>query len=111
AQGIDMATCGAGSHSSANGYYVCNGGTANTTKATAEDYFHGIYPAAEPYLFDSGFLKLRELRLSWEVPNSLASKARVSQMNIAFVGRNLWTKTDYPNYDPENALNANNAGQ
>jgi TonB-linked SusC/RagA family outer membrane protein len=109
--GLDQSTCGAGSHSAPNGYYVCVGGKPNTTNVTAEDYYHGIYPSAEPYLYDSGFLRLREVRFGWEVPSSLTSKARVSQMNIALVGRNLWTKTDYPNYDPENALNANNAGQ
>ena len=27
------------------------------------------------------------------------------------VGRNLFTWTDYPNYDPENATNSGNGGQ
>ncbi len=110
-EGLDQATCATGSHATADGRYVCVGGTANTTRVTAEDYRHGVYPATDPYLFDSGFFTLRELRLSWEVPSSLANKAHVNQMNIAAVGRNLWTKTNYPNYDAENALNASNAGQ
>ena len=109
--GLDQSTCGAGSHATADGYYVCVGGQPNTTRVTAEDYRHGVYPATDPYLYDSGFLTLRELRLSWEVPSSLAAKAHVNQMNIAAVGRNLWTHTNYPNYDAENALNASNAGQ
>ena len=33
------------------------------------------------------------------------------QLNIAFVGRNLLTWTDFPNYDPENSTNAGNGGQ
>jgi hypothetical protein len=65
----------------------------------------------EPYVFNSGFIKLREVRLSWEVPSRLAVKARVAQLNVAFVARNLMTWTDYPNYDPENATNAGNGGQ
>ena len=85
--------------------------TPNTTVVTTEDYFHSIYPIVEPYIYDSGFIKLREARLSWEVPNRIAARARVSQMNIALVGRNLLTWTDYPNYDPENATNAGNGGQ
>jgi TonB-linked SusC/RagA family outer membrane protein len=93
-QGIDAAT-----------------GQANTTNVTSEDYRHSIYPVVEPYIFNSGFVKLRETRLSWEVPSRLAARARVSQMTLAFVGRNLLTWTDYPNYDPENATNAGNAGQ
>ncbi len=110
-QGLDQSSCGAGSHKAVDGSYVCVGGSANKTNVTAEDYHHGIYPVDEPFLYNSGFLKLRELRLGWDVPSRLAAKARVSQMNLALVGRNLWTKTDYPNYDPENALNATNAGQ
>ncbi|MEO5815464.1 MAG: SusC/RagA family TonB-linked outer membrane protein [Gemmatimonadaceae bacterium] len=84
-------------------------GKANTTNVTSEDYRHSIYPIAEPYVYNSGFVKLREVRLSWEVPSRLAAKARVAQMNIAFVGRNLMTWSSYPNYDPENASNTTNA--
>jgi TonB-linked SusC/RagA family outer membrane protein len=86
-------------------------GKPNTIVVTAEDYRHSIYPVVEPYIYNSGFVKLREVRLGWEVPQRLAAKARVSQMNIALVGRNLATWTDYPNYDPELATNAGNAGQ
>ncbi len=86
-------------------------GKPNTTIVTAEDYLHSIYPVVEPYIYNSGFIKLRETRLSWEVPSSLSAKLRVSQLNLALVGRNLMTWTDYPNYDPENATNTNNGGQ
>ena len=86
-------------------------GKPNTTVVTAEDYLHSIYPVVEPYIYNSGFVKLREVRLGWEVPQGIAAKARVAQMNIALVGRNLMTWTDYPNYDPELATNAGNGGQ
>ena len=93
-QGIDVAT-----------------GKANTTVVTAEDYRHSIYPVVEPYIFNSGFVKLRETRLSWEVPSRFISGMRVSQLNVALVGRNLLTWTSYPNYDPENSTNTDNGGQ
>jgi hypothetical protein len=86
-------------------------GKPNTTVVTAEDYRHSIYPIVEPYIYGTGFVKLREARLSWEVPSRLAAKAKVSQLNIALVGRNLATWTDYPNYDPENASNTSNQAQ
>ncbi len=86
-------------------------GAPNTTVVTAEDYRHSIYPVVEPYIYNSGFVKLRETRLSWEVPSRLASRMRVAQLNVAVVGRNLFTWTDYPNYDPENATNSGNGGQ
>lgn len=86
-------------------------GKPNTTVVTAEDYRHSIYPVVEPYVFNSGFVKLRETRLSWEVPSRLAARLSVAQLSVALVGRNLLMWTDYPNYDPENATNADNAGQ
>jgi hypothetical protein len=32
-------------------------------------------------------------------------------MNVALLGRNLYTWTSFPNYDPENSANAGNGGQ
>ena len=43
--------------------------------------------------------------------SSTPTKVRASQLNVAFVGRNLLTWTDFPNYDPENSTNAGNGGQ
>jgi hypothetical protein len=36
---------------------------------------------------------------------------RLSAAQLTFVGSNLMTWTKFPNYDPENATNAGNAGQ
>jgi len=94
AQGIDQAT-----------------GKANTVNVTAEDYYHSVYPVHEAAIYNTGFAKLREARLSWDAPASVAGKLRLSQMNLAFVGRNLFTWTKFPNYDPENSSNAGNGGQ
>ena len=87
-------------------------GQPNTINVTAEDYNHNIYyEGRERAIFSTGFVKLRELRLSWEAPSTVASRLRLSQLNVSFVGRNLLTWTDFPNYDPENSTNAGNAGQ
>jgi TonB-linked SusC/RagA family outer membrane protein len=86
-------------------------GLANTTVVTAEDYNHTVYPIHEAAIYNTGFTKLREVRLSWDVPSKTAARLRLSALNIAFVGRNLLTWTDFPNYDPENSTNATNAGQ
>jgi TonB-linked SusC/RagA family outer membrane protein len=86
-------------------------GLANKDTVTAEDYNHNVYPIHEAAVYNTGFAKLREVRLSWDVPTRLASKVRASQLNVAFIGRNLFTWSDFPNYDPENAANATNTGQ
>lgn len=86
-------------------------GKANTTVITAEDYQHSIYPIVEPAILNTGFAKLREMRFAYEVPNSLTSRFNISQANIALVGRNLYTWTSFPNYDPEYTANSGNAGK
>ena len=86
-------------------------GKANTVNVTAEDYNHSVYPVNEAGIFNTGFTKLRELRLSWDVPVPLVKRAGLSGLNLAFVGRNLYTWTKFPNYDPENSSNAGNGGQ
>jgi TonB-linked SusC/RagA family outer membrane protein len=83
----------------------------NTTRVTAEDYNHTVYPINEAGIYNTGFVKLREVRLSWDAPARIANRVGTTQLNIAFIGRNLATWTDFPNYDPENASNAGNGGQ
>lgn len=65
----------------------------------------------EPAILNTGFAKLREMRFAYEVPNSLTSRFNISQANIALVGRNLYTWTSFPNYDPEYTANSGNAGK
>jgi TonB-linked SusC/RagA family outer membrane protein len=86
-------------------------GQPNTTRVTAEDYNHTVYPINEAGIFNTGFTKLREVRLSLDAPQRYAAKVRASALNISLIGRNLWTRSDFPNYDPENATNAGNGGQ
>jgi len=86
-------------------------GQPNTTVVTAEDYGHNLYPTHEPAIFNTGFVKLREVQLNWNVPPRFARRVYMSELNVGVVGRNLLTWTSFPNYDPENATNAGNGGQ
>jgi hypothetical protein len=88
-----------------------NTGLPNTIRVTAEDYAHNLYPTAEPAVYNTGFVKLREVRLGWDIPQSFATRLRMNQMQLTLVGTNLKTWTKFPNYDPENATNATNGGQ
>jgi hypothetical protein len=83
----------------------------NTVRVTAEDYNHTVYPINEAGILGTGFVKLREVRVSWDAPARIANRVGTTQLNIALIGRNLATWTDFPNYDPENAANAGNGGQ
>jgi hypothetical protein len=86
-------------------------GKPNTTVVTAEDYGHNLYPTHEPAVFNTGFVKLREVQLNWNAPPKFAHRVYMSELNVGLVGRNLLTWTSFPNYDPENATNAGNGGQ
>jgi hypothetical protein len=52
------------------------------------------------YIEDGGFLKLRELSLSYDVPTRVLGR-RVTSAQLQLSGRNLKTWTRYTGYDPE----------
>jgi TonB-linked SusC/RagA family outer membrane protein len=81
----------------------------NTTRITAEEYYHGLFGYTERYVYDAGYVKLRELRLSYNLPQSLANKIMGAHAaTIALTGRNLKMWTNVPNIDPEFAYSSRN---
>jgi TonB-linked SusC/RagA family outer membrane protein len=76
-------------------------GQPNTTTIDAESYFEGLYGVHEPFIYDRSYLKLRELRIGYELPGNWAARVNSRAVNIAFVGRNLFTHSNLPNIDPE----------
>lgn len=83
-------------------------GEPNTITRTAEDYYQSLYNIHEAFVYSAGFLKLRELRLGYDLPPALLGRARVRSANVAFVGRNLLVRSRLPNFDPETALSTGN---
>ncbi len=84
-------------------------GQPNTTTITAEEYYHNLFGYTENYVYDASYVKLRELRLSYNLPGSWANKflgARAA--SIAITGRNLRMWTKVPNIDPEFAYSSRN---
>jgi TonB-linked SusC/RagA family outer membrane protein len=56
------------------------------------------------YVESTAFVKIREVRLSYEMPNSLVSRlfnGRAQSARLEISGRNLKTWTDYTGLDPE----------
>jgi hypothetical protein len=55
------------------------------------------------YVEDASFVKLRELTLSYDVPNRMLSRlwGSASNARLSLSGRNLLTFTDYTGLDPE----------
>lgn len=83
-------------------------GQANTTVVTAEEYYQSLFPIQQPFIYKDSYIKLRELRLSLDVPPSLTTFMHASQLQIAVYGRNLWTSTNVPNIDPEFSTQSGN---
>jgi len=53
--------------------------------------------------FQSGdFVKLREVSVSWELPQAWAQQMRGRSARFAIAGRNVWKHTLYKGVDPEN---------
>ena len=66
--------------------------------------------ATEWGYFEPGwFIKLRELSLTFNAPDSWARRLRASRLSVTLAGRNLWTIDDYSGVDPEiNAFGQDN---
>ena len=56
---------------------------------------------SEAQLTDASFVKLRELRVGYSLPTKWARKIYLQNINVAFVGRDLFLWTKNPHVDPE----------
>jgi TonB-linked SusC/RagA family outer membrane protein len=83
-------------------------GQPNRVNVTAESYFQNLFFNVEPYVYDASYVKLRELRLGFDVPNQWLGRLNVSSVSLALTGRNLALWTDVPNIDPEFAYSSGN---
>lgn len=83
-------------------------GTPNTTKVTSQAYFNALFQNHEANIVSATFVKLREMRLGYTLPPTVAGRFGASAMNVALVGRNLWLHAAAPNIDPESAFDNSN---
>ena len=84
-------------------------GEANTVNVTSEQWFQAKWLINEAYTYDLSYVKLREVRLGYDLPNSIVNRLSASAANISLVGRNIWTHKNIPNIDPEFAYSSGNA--
>jgi len=75
---------------------------------TAEMYWQSLFGNIEPFVYDASYVKLRELRLGVDLPETWANRMRMQAVSLALTGRNLALWTDVPNVDPEFAYSSNN---
>ncbi|HRK80277.1 MAG TPA: SusC/RagA family TonB-linked outer membrane protein [Saprospiraceae bacterium] len=94
-----------------------NAGKANEGEAerrvTAEQYWGnaGKYVAAEGFIYDVSWFRIREAGLSYTFPKKMLEKTPFGGLEIGVFGRNLFLHApNYPHLDPEqNVLGISNA--
>ncbi|MBL0271633.1 MAG: SusC/RagA family TonB-linked outer membrane protein [Chitinophagaceae bacterium] len=92
---------------------VYTNGQPNTTKVTAEQYWgnSGKFAAAEGFIYETTWFRIREASMSYSVPSSVLNKLPFGNVELSVFGRNLFLNAPhYPHLDPEqNALGISNA--
>ncbi len=90
---------------------VNQSGQPNTVKVLPQAYYGRIgEQIAEEFVYDANFIKLRELRLGYRLPDRWLVRSPLRSMTIALVGRNLaYLYNSVPNVDPESSYNNSNA--
>ncbi len=71
----------------------------------------GFGSVGEQFVDDGGWLRLRELSLSYNFSKDLFKNILIESAYVTFTGRNLWIDTDYNGVDPETSLTGNGNGQ
>ena len=83
-------------------------GTPNTTSLLAQDYWHNTFYAQEEGIIDATYLKLRDARIGFVLPASVADFLGFSEASFAIVGRNLLLWAKQKTIDPETTFDTGN---
>ncbi len=87
-------------------------GTVNTTRLAADEFGGQGYSSGLPnkaFIYDAGYVKLREVTLSYNFPQTLMEKTPLTGASLSFVGSNLWIiHKNLPHADPESGLGSGN---
>lgn len=63
------------------------------------------------YVFDGSYIKLKNLSLSYHLPESILKAAKISKLEVYVSGQNILCITKYKGYDPETTYGTNAALQ
>jgi hypothetical protein len=77
-------------------------GSTNTYPAMYRAGYNPVTGTTSTYwLFDASYLRLKNLRLGYNLPASFAKKIGMKEAQVYFSGDNVLTFTKYPGSDPE----------
>src|SRR5690606_18570278 len=77
----------------------------NTKQVPVQSYYSDYYRRAniETNSLDASYLKLREVRIDYTFPQSIAERTKLSQLSVGLYGRDLLLISNFPIFDPETA--------
>ena len=88
---------------------VTQDGKPNKSILPAQQYYKALNNFDEAWVYSSSFIKLRELKIGYELPAVWLHRIGLVGANVSLVGRNLWIiHKNVPNVDPETAFNTGN---
>ncbi|MEM6297063.1 MAG: SusC/RagA family TonB-linked outer membrane protein [Bacteroidota bacterium] len=91
-----------------DGVYESNG-QENVTSVDPQTYYQSIWRVAEPNVYEASFVKFRELKIGYRLPNALLEKTPIRDVQIGFLGRNLAIiSSDLPFLDPQGVVGTSN---
>jgi len=75
----------------------------NDVRVNAFTYYNTLFDRAntEMMVYDAGFVKLRELAVSYRIPERWLGTTGLRNARVSLVGRDLFLWTDNPHFDPE----------
>ena len=82
------------------------------SRADIFTYWGSILAAEENHVVDRSYFKWRNLSLTYNIPNSLSERVKVSNASVSLWGRNLalWTPEENHFVDPEGSTFGTNIG-
>ena len=86
-------------------------GSTNTARIRADRYGAFGYRRGLPdkaFSYDAGYVKLREVAVTYNVPEDLLENTFITGASFSVVGSNLWMDKNLPHADPESGLGAGN---
>jgi TonB-linked SusC/RagA family outer membrane protein len=84
-------------------------GSANSTILPAQQYYKGFTNADEAFVYSATYVKLREVKLGYNLPKQWIKSIGLQSASVSVVGRNLLIiHKEVPNIDPETAFNTGN---
>jgi TonB-linked SusC/RagA family outer membrane protein len=115
-RGSSKVFTGVKGHYDANGKLVTSGAANDVSVPLDQNWLafgngNGFYGSnTEDFIEDAGWVRLRELSLSYQLPKTLLESTPFSEVIVTFTGHNLWLSTKYTGVDPEtNLMGAFNA--